>query len=52
MYIIYNMKAPIKYLPNKLSKKDKDIIKKALIKTRKQYKKKIYITRKKVSSFK
>ena len=52
MYIIYNMKAPIKYLPNKLSKKDKDIIKKALIKTRKQYKKKNYITRKKVSSFK
>ena len=52
MYIIYNMKLPIKYLPNKLSKKDKDIIKKALIKTRKQYKKKIYITRKKVSSFK
>jgi len=52
MYIIYNMKAPIKYLPNKLSKKDKDIIKKELIKTRKQYKKKIYITRKKVSSFK
>jgi hypothetical protein len=46
------MKIPIKYLPIKLSKKDKDIIKKALIKTRKQYKKKIYITRKKVSSFK
>ena len=46
------MKLPIKYLPNKLSKKDKDIIKKALIKTRNQYKKKNYITRKKVSSYK
>ena len=46
------MKLPIKYLPNKLSKKDKDIIKNALIKTRKQYKKNNYITRKKVSSYK
>ena len=46
------MKLPIKYLPNKLSKKDKDIIKNALIKTKKQYKKNNYITRKKVSSYK
>ncbi len=50
--IIYYMKVPIKYLPNKLTKKDKQKISKELLKSRKQYKKNIYITRKRVSSFK
>jgi len=45
------MKVPIKYLPNKLSNKDKKIVSKQLIKTRKDYKNKIYITRKKINSF-
>ena len=43
---------PIKYIPEKLSKKDKDKISKELKKSRKAYKKKKYYTRKKVSSFK
>ncbi len=46
------MKVPIKYLPNKLTNNDKIIIKKELLKSRKQYKNKNYITRKKVSSYK
>lgn len=46
------MKVPIKYLPNKLSKKDKKKIKKELRKSRKLYKKNKYYSRKKVKSFK
>ena len=45
------MKVPIKYLPNKLSNKDKKIVSKQLIKTRKDYKNKINITKKKINSF-
>ena len=46
------MNIPIKYLPKKLTKKDKKILKKELKKSRKGYKKGKYITRKKVKSFK
>ena len=40
---------PSHYVPKNLSKKDKKIIKKELIKSRKLYKKGKYYTRKKVS---
>ena len=43
---------PIKYVPIKLSNKDKDIVKAELEKSRKAYKKNKYYTRKKVKSFK
>tara|TARA_B100001093_G_scaffold232611_1_gene223016 strand:+ start:1148 stop:1636 length:489 start_codon:yes stop_codon:yes gene_type:complete len=46
------MNVPIKYLPKKLSKKDKLKQKKQLKKSRKAYKKGIYIHRKKLDSFK
>ena len=46
------MNIPIKYLPKKLTKKDKKILKKELIKSRKGYIKGNYIIRKKVKSFK
>lgn len=43
---------PRRYVPKNLSNKDKKIIKKELLKSRKQYKKKKYYTRKKIKSFK
>ena len=46
------MNVPIKYLPKKLSKKDKLKQTKQLKKSRKAYKKGIYIHRKKLASFK
>jgi hypothetical protein len=46
------MKIPIRYLPKKLSKKDKKKQAQMLLKSRKLYKKKKYFTRKKVSSYK
>tara|TARA_X000000368_G_scaffold136929_1_gene107585 strand:+ start:2537 stop:3028 length:492 start_codon:yes stop_codon:yes gene_type:complete len=46
------MNIPIKYLPKKLTKKDRKILKKELNKSRKGYKKGKYIKRKKVKSFK
>ena len=45
------MSVPIKYIPEKLSNKDKKAIKIELKKSRKAYKKNKYYTRKKVSSF-
>jgi hypothetical protein len=46
------MKFPIRYLPKKLTKKDKDKQIKMLIKSKKLYKKQQYYTRKNVSSYK
>ena len=46
-----DLNVPIKYVPKKLTKKDKETIKKELKKSRKSYKKGKYYTRKKVSSF-
>jgi len=46
------MNVPIKYLPKRLTKKDRKILKKELKESRKGYKKGKYITRKKVKSFK
>ena len=46
------LKIPIRYLPNKLSKKDKQKQIKMLKKSRKLYKKNKYYTREKVSSYK
>ena len=43
---------PIKYVPKRLSRRDKKKVKKMLKKSRKLYKKKKYFTRKKVKSFK
>lgn len=43
---------PKKYIPKHLTKKDKLIIKKEILKTRKNYKRNKYMTRKKVSSYK
>jgi hypothetical protein len=43
---------PLRYLPNKLSKKDKQKQVNMLLKSRKLYKNKIYYTRKPVSSYK
>jgi hypothetical protein len=45
------MHIPIRYLPKKLSKKDKKKQLNMLLKSRKQYKQKKYFTRKKISSF-
>ena len=46
------MKLPVKYIPNKLSKKDKLKQLKMIKKSRSLYKKRVFYTRKKVSSFK
>lgn len=46
------IKVPIKYVPKRLSRRDKKKVKKMLKKSRKLYKKKKYFTRKKVKSFK
>lgn len=46
------IKIPIRYLPNKLSKKDKKKQVNMLIKSRKQYKSGKYYTREKLASFK
>lgn len=43
---------PLRYLPNKLSKKDKKKQVNMLLKSRKLYKNKIYYTRQRVSSYK
>ena len=51
-YIKLMTKVPIKYVPKKLSRRDKKKQKKMLKKSRKLYKKKKYFTRKKVKSFK
>jgi hypothetical protein len=48
----FDFNVPIKYVPIKLSNKDKDIVKAELEKSRKAYKKNKYYTRKKVKSFK
>lgn len=45
------MKIPIRYLPDRLTKKDKQKQKQMLLKSRKMYKKGMYYTRKKVDSF-
>jgi DNA-binding Xre family transcriptional regulator len=45
------MKINLRYLPNKLSKKDKKIQARMLLKSRKLYKKNTYFTRKNVASF-
>jgi len=45
------IKFPIRYLPKNLTKKDKKTQLKMLIKSKKQYKKKIYNTRKKLLSY-
>ena len=46
------MKLPVKYIPNKLSKKDKLKQLNMIKKSRSLYKKRVFYTRKKVSSFK
>jgi len=46
------MKIPLRYLPRKLSRKDKKKQVNMLVKSRKLYKKKKYFTRKKVASYK
>jgi hypothetical protein len=46
------MKFPIKYLPNNLTKKDKQTQIKMLLKSKKLYKKHKYYTRKNISSYK
>jgi len=46
------MNFPKKYIPKHLSKKDKLILKKEIIKTRKNYKKNKYLDRRKVRSYK
>ena len=46
------MKLPVKYIPNKLSKKDRLKQFKMIKKSRSLYKKRVFYTRKKVSSFK
>ena len=45
-------KIPLKYIPKKLSNKDKKKQKKQILKSRNQYKKGIYETRKKVKTYK
>jgi hypothetical protein len=47
-----NIKFPIRYLPKKLTKKDKNKQFKMLIKSKKLYKKHQYYTRNKISSYK
>jgi hypothetical protein len=46
------MKIPVRYLPKNLSKKDKKKQVQMLLKSRKLYKKRKYLTRKKVASYK
>jgi nitrate reductase beta subunit len=46
------IRIPIRYLPNKLTKKDKKKQVSMLLKSRKQYKKGKYVTRDKISSYK
>ena len=46
------MKVPVRYLPKSLSNKDRKKQSRMLLKSRKQYKKHKYYTRKKVASFK
>ena len=46
-----NQKFPLRYLPRRLTSKDKLKAKKELLKSRKAYKKGIYYTRKKIASF-
>ena len=46
------VKVPIRYLPTRLTRKDKKKQAKMLLKSRKLYKKRQYFTRKKVASFK
>lgn len=46
------MKVPIRYIPNNLSKKDRNKQRRALIRSRKQYKKGKYVMRKSLKSFK
>jgi hypothetical protein len=46
------VKIPIRYLPSKLTKKDKKRQLSMLLKSRKQYKKGKYVTRDKISSYK
>ena len=46
------VRIPISYIPKKLKKKDKKLLKKELKKSRRLYKKKKYYTRKRVKSFK
>ena len=50
--MVKKLRIPIRYLPNKLSKKDTKRQLKMLIKSRKLYKSGKYFTRKKVASFK
>jgi hypothetical protein len=46
------IKVPIRYIPNKLTNKDKQKQKKLLVKSRKLYKQSTYFTRPKLASFK
>lgn len=46
------MNVPVKYIPKKLTKKDKKKVARELKKSRKAYKKGKYVTRKRVSSYK
>lgn len=48
----HSLRYPLRYLPNKLTKKDRDVQARMLNKSRKMYKKGIYLTRDKVKSFK
>ena len=47
-----NINVPLRYIPKRLSKKDKKTQKKELLRSRKAYKKGKYYTRKKVKTFK
>lgn len=47
-----DINVPLRYIPKRLSKKDKKIQKKELLRSRKAYKKGKYYTRKRVKSFK
>ena len=47
-----NINVPLRYVPKRLSKKDKKTQKKELLRSRKAYKKGKYYTRKKVKTFK
>ncbi len=48
----HSLRYPLRYLPNKLTKKDRNVQARMLNKSRKMYKKGIYLTRDKVKSFK
>lgn len=50
--MLRNINVPLRYIPKRLSKKDKKIQKKELLRSRKAYKKGKYYTRKKVKTFK